>query len=210
MMETGHWIALVCGLFMIAGGLGYISARKAAGPSRRTLALKGGTTLLAAIPAAYAFFGGGGTFALWIMIGIILCAGADVILELHFQGGMLAFGLGHLCFIAAFASKGGIGAVHLAAWALLSAAAAVLYVRKAAGQSAVPKLPFMIYSFVIAAMLAASLRRGPMAVTGAALFVLSDGILLWGLLRPKPRHYNAAVMLSYWGAQFLLGLAALM
>lgn len=207
-MKTGDWISLVCGLAMIISGLRYMSVRKDAEPSRRALALKGGTTLLAAIPAAYALLSGGGTSALWIMIGILLCAAADVILELHFQGGMVAFGLGHLCFIAAFAAKGGIGAAHLAAWALLSLAA-MLYVRKAAEQSTESSLPFVIYGLVIAAMLAASLTRGPLAVTGAALFVLSDSILLWGLLRPKPAFLDVAVMLSYWGAQFLLGAAAL-
>ena len=208
-METGHWIALTCGLVMMISGSRYMSARKVAGPSRRALILKGGTTLLAAIPAAYALFSGGETFALWIMIGIVLCAAADVILELHFQGGMLAFGLGHICFIVAFASDGGIGAVHFAAWALLSTAA-VFYVRKAAEESTEGKMPFVIYGLVIAAMLAASLTRGPIAAAGAALFVLSDGILLWGLLRPKPGYFDAAVMLSYWGAQFLLGVSALM
>ena len=71
-------------------------------------------------------------------------------------------------------------------------------------------MPFVIYGLVIAAMLAASLTRGPIAAAGAALFVLSDGILLWGLLRPKPGYFDAAVMLSYWGAQFLLGVSALM
>ncbi len=208
-METGHWIAWACGLAMMISGSRYMSARKVTGPSRRALILKGGTTLLAAIPAVYALFSGGGTFTLWVMIGIMLCATADVILELHFQGGMLAFGLGHICFIAAFVSDGGIGPVHFAAWALLSLAA-VFYVRKAAEKSTEGKMPFMIYGLVIAAMLTASLTRGSLAVTGAALFVLSDSILLWGLLRPKPGYFDAAIMLSYWGAQFLLGVSALM
>ena len=204
-MNLPIWIACLCALGMIAFGRLYLKKRGASG---RALALKGGTTLIAAIPALYAANSGGGSAAWWILAGILACAAADVILEINFQGGMLAFALGHVCLIAAFASGGGIGAVHLIAWVGL-ALWAVFYVNRVAKESSEPRLPFLLYGVIISAMLAAALTRGPLVLLGALLFAVSDSILLWGLLKRKWKGLDTAVMVTYWGAQFLLGVSGL-
>lgn len=204
-MKLTIWIVSLCALGMITGGGIYLKKRRAAG---RALALKGGTTLIAAIPALYAATSGGRAAAWWILAGIVVCAAADVILEMNFQGGMLAFALGHVCLIAAFASSGGISAVHLFAWAGL-ALWAVFYVSRVAKESSEPRLPFLLYGVIISAMLAAALTRGPLVLLGALLFAVSDSILLWGLLRRKWKGLDTAVMVTYWGAQFLLGVSGL-
>ena len=151
-MNLPIWIACLCALGMITGGRLYLRKRRAAG---RALALKGGTTL-----------------------------------------------------IAAFASGGGIGAVHLIAWAGL-ALWAVFYVNRVAKESSEPRLPFLLYGVIISAMLAAALTRGPLVLLGALLFAVSDSILLWGLLKRKWKGLDTAVMVTYWGAQFLLGISGL-
>ena len=204
-MNLPIWIACLCALGMIVFGRLYLKTRRAAG---RALALKGGTTLIAAIPALYAALDGGGSAAWWILAGILACAAADVLLEINFQGGMLAFALGNVCLIAAFASSGGISAVHLLAWAGL-ALWAVFYVNKVAKESSQPRLPFLLYGVIISAMLAAALTRGPLVLLGALLFAVSDSILLWGLLKRKWKGLDTAVMVTYWGAQFLLGISCL-
>ena len=204
-MNLPIWISCLCALGMITGGRFYLKRRRAAGCA---LALKGGTTLIAAIPALYAATSGGRPAAWWILAGIITCAAADVILEMNFRGGMLAFALGHVCLIAAFASSGSFSAVHLIAWAGL-ALWAVFYVSRVAKESSEPKLPFLLYGVIISAMLAASLTRGPLVFPGALLFAVSDSILLWGLLKTKWKGLDTAVMVTYWGAQFLLGVSAL-
>ena len=204
-MNLPIWIACLCALGMIAFGRLYLKKRGASGSS---LSLKSGTTLIAAIPALYAALDGGGSAAWWILAGILACAAADVILEINFKGGMLAFALGHVCLIAAFASSGGISAVHLLAWAGL-ALWAVFYVNRVAKESSEPRLPFLLYGVIISAMLAAALTRGPLVLLGALLFAVSDSILLWGLLKSKWKGLDTAVMVTYWGAQFLLGISCL-
>ena len=204
-MNLPIWIACLCALGMIAFGRLYLKKRGASGSS---LSLKSGTTLIAAIPALYAALDGGGSAAWWILAGILACAAADVILEINFKGGMLAFALGHVCLIAAFASSGGISAVHLLAWAGL-ALWAVFYVNRVAKESSEPRLPFLLYGVIISAMLAAALTRGPFVLLGALLFAVSDSILLWGLLKSKWKGLDTAVMVTYWGAQFLLGISCL-
>ena len=204
-MNLPIWIACLCALGMIAFGRLYLKKRGASGSS---LSLKSGTTLIAAIPALYAALDGGGSAAWWILAGILACAAADVILEINFKGGMLAFALGHVCLIAAFASSGGISAVHLLAWAGL-ALWAVFYVNRVAKESSEPRLPFLLYGVIISAMLAAALTRGPLVLLGALLFAVSDSILLWGLLKSKWKGLDTAVMVTYWGAQFLLGVSGL-
>lgn len=206
-METKLILAACCLLVMLAGGTLYMKTYRREGKSKKALALKGGTTLIAAVPALIAARGGDGS-ALWILFGIALCALADVVLELHFQGGMLAFALGHVCYVVAFLSVGGVGAVNWAGWALLSAIT-VLYIKTVAKGSREPLLPFMLYGVMISAMLASSLGCGPLAAIGALLFVISDSTLLYGLVREKKKGHDLAVMLTYWGAQYLIGLSAL-
>ena len=63
-MNLPIWIACLCAPGMITFGRLYLKKRRAAG---RALALKGGTTLIAAIPALYAALDGGGSAAWWIL-----------------------------------------------------------------------------------------------------------------------------------------------
>lgn len=42
------------------------------------------------------------TLSLMILAGAFLCMTADVLLELYFLSGVVSFGLGHVCFIAAY------------------------------------------------------------------------------------------------------------
>lgn len=201
-------VALLTLVSMMVGGLKYMHEKRSVGKGERLLRLKGVTTLVAVIPALYAARNGGGGVAWLVIFAIVLCAAADVLLEIRFKVGMLAFGLGHVLFIAAFIADGELALVNWLAWAALSAWVFV-YVKNLGRSSAEPLLPYFIYGVVIAAMLATALTRGPLSLVGAALFVLSDSILLWGLMRPGKKKLDGAIMLSYWGAQYLLSLSAM-
>lgn len=207
-MNTTPLFAALCLLAMLVGGLCYARAVKKNEKGKITLIFKGGTTLIAALPALAATVQGKPASP-WILAGIALCALADVVLELHFKGGMLAFALGHVCYIAAFSQMGGITRANWMAWAALSCLALV-YIPLVVRGSGEKLAPFILYGLMISAMLASALTRGPLRAAGAALFVISDSVLLYGLARGKnSRGHHAAVMLSYWGAQYLIGLSAL-
>lgn len=207
-MELTQAVMAVCSLGMVAGGLMYMRCAQAGEERRRLLALKGGTTLAAALPALYAALMGLPASG-WILAGILLCALADVVLELRFRAGMAAFALGHLCYIAGFSARGGLGAVNLICW-VLGLCWLVYYVNRVARESGETRLPFLGYGAVISAMLASALTAGPLALAGALLFVVSDSLLLYGLMKGRPRGMGVAIMVTYWGAQYLIGVSSLM
>jgi hypothetical protein len=66
------------------------------------LAFKGLTTAFAAVLALYAYSETLQAYALVMAGGIILCASADVLLDLHFLSGTACFAAGHLAYIASF------------------------------------------------------------------------------------------------------------
>jgi uncharacterized membrane protein YhhN len=158
-------------------------------------------------------------FGRWLAGGLACCAAGDVLLiprasRPSLRAGMLAFGLGHACFAAAFAWQG----VAPAAGALGAVAAAALvaavwrWLRPhlgAADRRAVP-----LYLGAIGLMLAtatgAAAHGAPWpAALGAWLFALSDlavaqdrfvsrsfASTLWGL----PAYYAAQLAIAWGGA----------
>jgi uncharacterized membrane protein YhhN len=159
-------------------------------------------------------------FGRWLVGGLALCAAGDVLLIPHasrrwLRAGMLAFGLGHACFAAAFASRGvapsaaALGAI--AAVALL--AGAWRWLRPHLGPEERRSVP--LYLAAIGCMLVgatgASARGAPWpALLGAWLFAASDlavaqdrfvsrsfASTLWGL----PAYYAAQLLIA-WGAGF--------
>lgn len=152
---------------------------------RRTL-LKTGSIVLLALLAMLA----GGPFLL--VAALLICAVGDALLaqdgDQYFLGGLVAFLLGHLVYIALFlavAAGLGTGMATLLGepWrALLVLAAFVatgaLAVRLLPAIGEELRLPVIAYAVAILAMLAAAATLPlPMVVAGAALFFVSDAIL---------------------------------
>lgn len=157
-------------------------------------------------------------FGRWLAGGLALCAAGDVLLiprasPAWLRAGMLAFGLGHACFAAAFASWGlAPGAAALGA----AAAAALLggawrWLRPHLGPADRRSVP--LYLAVIGCMLVTASGAGGAgapwpALLGAWLFAASDLAVaqdrfvsrsftstLWGL----PAYYAAQLLIA-WGA----------
>ena len=196
---------------MTAGAWVYLtsSALKAAGISRPArLLYKGGTTLLAALLAMYGSFHSQLPAHFVITLGIAVCAAADVILEFRFKAGMLAFAIGHICYIAAFVMMEGISPMSIMVYALLIIM--ILFVtykfRKCLAESYVP---YLLYSLIIAAMFSLALVQPLTAATGALLFVISDSLLFLRISKIKPKVSHAAVISTYYLAQFLLALSTI-
>lgn len=157
-------------------------------------------------------------FGRWLVGGLALCAAGDVLLiprasRALLRAGMLAFGLGHACFAAAFASHGvALGSAVLGA---LAAAALVggawRWLRPHLAPVDRPAVP--LYLAAIGLMLAtatgAAAHGAPWpAALGAWLFAASDlavaqdrfvarsfASTLWGL----PTYYAAQLLIA-WGA----------
>lgn len=158
------------------------------------------------------------SFGRWLAAGLALCAAGDVLLiprgsPAALRSGMAAFGLGHACFAAGFASRGvAPGATALGAAATLALlGGAWRWLRP--HLAAADRVPVGLYLAVIGAMLvsasgaAAHGAPGP-AVLGAWLFAASDlavaqdrfvsrsfASTLWGL----PAYYAAQLLIA-WGA----------
>jgi uncharacterized membrane protein YhhN len=166
--------------------------------------------------AAVSWGAAGSGLGLALLAGLALCALGDVLLIPSGTGrlllaGMVAFGLGHLTFAAAFLGHGvawptlAVGAVATA----LFAAAAWRWLGPRLGPA--DRLPVALYLFVISLMLvgaAGALGAGapPGLAVGGALFAASDlavaqdrfvapsfASTLWGL----PAYYAAQLAIAH-------------
>jgi uncharacterized membrane protein YhhN len=165
--------------------------------------------------AALAWGALGSGFGRTLAAGLALCALGDVLLIPRDSGrwlraGMLAFGLGHVCFAVAFVSRGlaplAFALALFAALALL--ALAWRWLKPHAGPD--ERRPLALYLAVIGGMLATAagaLAAGAPwpAAAGAGLFALSDlavaqdrfvapsfASTLWGL----PAYYAAQLLIA--------------
>lgn len=155
-------------------------------PVWRRMLLKAASIVLLAFLAMIA----GGPFLL--VAALLICAVGDALLaqegEQYFLGGLVAFLLGHLVYIALFLAVAaglgaGMGMLLAEPWravlvlaALAATGALALRLLPAIGEDL--RLPVIAYAVAILAMLSAAATLPlPMVVAGAALFFVSDAIL---------------------------------
>lgn len=153
-----------------------------------------------------------------IAFGLLAGAIGDVCLALPggFLAGMLAFAVGHACYVAGFLRWTRRTEVVLLAPVLVFAALGLVLMLPGAGSF---QIPLVIYVAVITLMIwrAAACAAEPCAdllhrwgtFAGAALFAFSD--MLIGLNRfHAPLEGSAhAIILTYWGGQILIAAAAI-
>ncbi|MGZ4630984.1 lysoplasmalogenase [Oryzihumus sp.] len=171
--------------------------------------------LLAALALA---LGAGGTgTGRWLLAAIALGCIGDVALlrdnEARFLGGLAAFLLGHLAYVAAFASLG-----LDPRWSLAGAAVVLLDLATAgrrilvsvARQDRTLGGAVAAYMLVIAAMTVTAWGTGrPLVALGAVVFVVSDTVLaLDRFVRPRPGS-RVLVMVTYHVGQLLMVLGVL-
>jgi len=154
----------------------------------------------------------------WLVFAGLLCSLAGDLWLLSAQGfvpGLASFLVAHLLYIAAFAPAGrwdGRGAL-LAPFALGSLGM-LRYLWRALGRE---RLPVAVYVSVIAVMgWRAAVRAaaattfatsGRLALAGALLFMLSDGLLATNRFARPFRSAEAFVMTTYYAAQVLIALS---
>jgi uncharacterized membrane protein YhhN len=153
------------------------------------------------------------TAGLWLLAALVFGLLGDVALLSdtlpRFRAGVAAFLVGHLAYVACFASLGLSRPAW--SWAGLAVLAAALF----ATRGVVPatqrlegpalSVPVAVYSVVIGAMLLCAWFTGvPLVALGASVFVVSDAVLsIDRFVRPIP-HARLILMVTYHLGQALI------
>ncbi len=174
------------------------------------------TLLILAIALAQA---GGvtGPYTGAVALGLVFSLGGDVLLMLpadRFREGLASFLAAHVCYIVAFTS--GIGLVSDPFSALaFGALGLVLLAALWPGLPRRLRVPVVLYVAVILTMAFQATGRARrlheasslLAASGAVLFVASDALLAWDRFRVPFRLSRAAVLSTYFLAQWLIALS---
>jgi len=155
----------------------------------------------------------------WLVVaGLLFCLGGDVFLmlpERYFIAGLVSFLIGHLLYIVAFVSDGGL---HLAlGWLLPLAVYGFAMVRLLWPGLGRLRGPVIIYVLAILIMAwqalgrwsALDTRGALLAAAGALLFVASDSVLALDRFRRKFLSARFIVLSTYWAAQWLIAVSVL-
>jgi alkylglycerol monooxygenase len=151
----------------------------------------------------------------WVLAGFVASTAGDVVIAYRFVGGIAAFLVAHLCYLAAMGRPRGPMPRHaLAALPVLVIGGGIAWVLVGGRRVPDPLLvPVIFYMTVISAMLARATGRALVDVrtpasrlllAGAATFYASDMLIAlsrWVVAIPHPR---IAILATYYAAQRLL------
>jgi uncharacterized membrane protein YhhN len=145
------------------------------------------------------------TIRAWMVAGLVLSLGGDVLLmlpERFFVGGLVSFLLGHIAYVVGLQlapSSFGWTLVGVAVVAACIATVGRHIVRGvAAGEHRAMVGPVVAYLLVISAMVVSAFGTAALfAVAGAFLFYASDATLAWNRFLERRRFGPLAVMVTY-------------
>ena len=194
----------------------YFRQRKQYKDNAKALTVKASCTFIPVLLCLYALILKNSSFEKWLLFaGVFLCMVADVVIGIHFVGGMLTFLVAHLFFIAYYLTLAPFNGISLVIFIVLYAGVVKLFWRY------IPSLgsrfvPFAVYSavlalmFSIAFMLPWSLKNaGAVCIAiGAGLFVLSDSLLADNTFGAVTVMKDHLVMYLYYPAVYLLAISA--
>lgn len=211
-MRIGISVAVAVWMLAVLNPL-YLRMKR--GPHRAAaIAVKAACTLSAAGLCLVGCLRGGEAADWWLMAGLLFCTLGDVVLCLHFVGGMAAFLMGHLAYIAAFLRLAPLNPWSIPAFLLLAGGLVCLFLPSVSQMGR--DLPaYCVYGGVIAVMLSLAVPlwaglpdgawgRGLLSAAGAALFVFSDTLLAWNLFHTSSKAADAVSLTAYYSGQFLL------
>ncbi|MGN7454139.1 lysoplasmalogenase [Paenibacillus pasadenensis] len=142
------------------------------------------------------------------LIGLVFCAVGDGTLR-WFVIGLSAFLIGHLFYLSSFLLRMRFSPLRIAALLPLAAYGIFMGMRlvealRGSGQTGLI-VPVIAYVAVISLMAWSAIQTGDrQAIAGSLLFVASDSILSWNLFVADVPFSHALIMLTYYGAQFLI------
>ena len=151
-----------------------------------------------------------------ILLGLLFSLVGDGFLifpKKHFKKGLIAFLIGHICYIGAFALSTGI---YYTVWIYLPIIViGIIYLKNIIPYSGKATIPIIIYVIIIAIMgwmalegLKSHRAIGVLfAAIGAVLFMISDSVLAMNKFRKKFRSAELIILSTYFTAQWLLALS---
>lgn len=152
-------------------------------------------------------------YAWFITAGLLLCLIGDIVLAVSFEGGVIAFMLGHLCYIISFVIQAPVSFYSIIIFIPMMALLYFLYSKRLQGFDK-RKTPLYSYAVVISAMLSIALplpifvgKYGVLTAAGALLFVASDMLLTWNILVKSTRLSDCICLTLYYAGQFLISLS---
>jgi uncharacterized membrane protein YhhN len=182
-----------------------------AGDRRRVEYAAKPTVLILLIVAALALDPVDDTVRAWFVLGLAASLVGDVVLmlpRLPFAGGLGAFLLAHLAYMAGFLVNGLSGGPLLVGLAVAAVGSAVVGPGLVAGVRRRDRRlvgPVRAYMVVIAAMVALAVGTGDLlAAAGALAFFVSDALLGWGRFVRPVAGGRVVVHVTYHGAQAML------
>lgn len=211
----GSWVLTGAAVLMAVLGAVYIKGRER--NKRKVLAFKAAATLVADGLAVIAAVHQETAPAWCVVIGILLYACADILLEVKFIWGIVCFGIGHLWIIAGIGMEGisltGAGLVFLL---LYGTALWIFY--PSLGKLKQLKIPGLLYAVLLCMMCAAAFGAAVADNTvwnwaraaGAFCFVVSDGIIAQNFVKRSRTYFSGVVlMILYYMAVYLIGAAGI-
>lgn len=186
---------------------------------RMALVFKAAGTLSATAVAAYACFfqPQTGNYAMLVLTGLCVCACADVLLDIRFKVGGTLFFIGHVLYVAAFASYD-----YFTVWSLVVFVAAILLLNwfLSLYQKEIPPdiySPLVLYTVALSGLLSSSLplplaafsRRTVLGALGALFFVVSDLLLCRNSVGKRSARARVFSLGTYYLAQLMLAASTL-
>ena len=194
----------------------YFRQRKQYKDNAKALTVKASCTFIPVLLCFYALILKNSSSEKWLLFaGVFLCMVADVVIGIHFVGGMLTFLVAHLFFIAYYLTLAPFNGISLVIFIVLCAGVVKLFWRYIPSFGS-RLVPFAVYSavlalmFSIAFMLPWSLKNtGAVCIAvGAGLFVLSDSLLAGNTFGAVTVMKDHLVMYLYYPAVYLLAISA--
>jgi uncharacterized membrane protein YhhN len=205
---------VIAGLLAVGDWYSRGPARASAAMTRLEYVCKPGT-LIALVATAALLDPQDATVRAWFVAALVLSLVGDILLMLpreQFVGGLAAFLVAHLCYIAGFVAGGLRGpavALALLGTAVVLAPVAIRVLRGVARNEPALRPPVVAYLVVIGTMLAVAVASGNvLAAIAAAVFVASDSMIAWSKFVAPFTAAPVAIMVTYHLAQagFVLSL----
>ncbi len=156
---------------------------------------------------------GDSTFGRWLLVALVLGLVGDVLLleetPSRFVGGLAAFLVGHLAYVASFVAVGldrpALGWLGVLVLLVALVVGRRILPRAVADGGAVLGVAVAAYMAVIGAMAVTGWATGrPLVAVGASLFVVSDTVLAMGRFVQEHRWTSVVVIVTYHLAQALI------
>jgi len=165
---------------------------------------------------------GRGSYARVVATGLVMCAIGDVLLEFRgytsmFIAGMIAFLVGHLCYVTAFIRRSSkpnvLEALPFAAWI------GWVILTVWGGMAEMMRIPVVFYALAIfammwraTAMVSSQEHRRPLdwfVVVGAVIFAFSDTLIALDRFHSSIEGVRTPIILTYWIGQSLISASTL-